>query len=80
MSETAQGTQGSAGNAHIDSICDFVRETLESMSDVITPPEQACQHFRESRLEFLRGVRAIVDHRIDRLSRKNQSGERVNVE
>jgi len=80
MSEAAQGTGTSGRTAHIDTICDFIRLTLETVSDAITPPEPARQHFRESRIEFLRGVRAVIDHRIDRLSRKNQSGARVDVE
>jgi hypothetical protein len=80
MSETAQGTGNAGRSANIDTICDFVRHTLETMSDAITPPEPARQHFRESRIEFLRGIRAVIDHRIDRLSRKNQSGTRVTVE
>ena len=80
MSETAQGTGSSGRTAHIDSVCDFLRDALEAISDTITPPEAARQHFRESRIEFLRGVRAVIDHRIDRLSRKNQTGTRVTVE
>ncbi len=80
MSETAQGTANTGKTAPIDTICDFVRQTLETISDAITPPEPARQHFRESRIEFLRGVRSVIDHRIDSLSRRNQSGTRVNVE
>lgn len=80
MSEAAQGADNTGRAAHIDTICDFVRCTLEAVSDALTPPEPAGRHFRESRIEFLRGVRALIDHRIDNLSRKNQSGERVTVE
>jgi hypothetical protein len=80
MSEAAQGAGNTGRAAHIDTICDFVRYTLETVSDALTPPEPASRHFRESRIEFLRGVRALIDHRIDNLSRKNQSGERVTVE
>jgi hypothetical protein len=71
------GASGADSRAHIDTICDFVRSALEA----VLPPETACRHFRESRLEFLRGVRAVIDHKIDRLSRKNQAGgTRVTVE
>jgi len=77
MSEAAQG---STETPHIDRICDFVRHGLETLSSAVTPPESARLHFRESRVEFLRGVRALIDHRIDRLSRKNQTGTRVTVE
>jgi hypothetical protein len=80
MSEAAQGAGNTERAAHIDTICDFVRHTLETVSDAITPPEPASRHFRESRIEFLRGIRALIDHRIDSLSRKNQGGTRVTVE
>ncbi|MDQ6664330.1 MAG: hypothetical protein M3Z23_08040 [Acidobacteriota bacterium] len=29
-------------------------------------------HFRNSRVEFLKGVRSLIDHRIERLSRNPQ--------
>ena len=43
---------------------------------------QATQdHFRNARLEFLKGVRSVIDHRIDRLSRDpHQKGTSVPVE
>ena len=77
MSEAAQG---SSETPHIDRICDFVRRGLETLSNAVTPPESARHHFRESRVEFLRGIRALIDHRIDKLSRRNQTGTRVTVE
>jgi hypothetical protein len=80
MSEAAQGSGSRTGAAHIDSICDFVRRGLETVSAAIIPPESARQHFRESRIEFLRGIRSLIDHRIDRISQKNQTGTRVTVE
>ena len=67
-------------SAHIDSICDCIRHTLETLSDVITPPDSACGHFREARIEMLRGIRAIIDHRIEHLSRAKSTGTRVVVE
>lgn len=38
-------------------------------------------HFRNSRMEFLKGVRSLIDERIDRLSRHSQQkGTTVPVE
>lgn len=37
-------------------------------------------HFRNSRIEFLKGVRNIIDERIEHLSRTERKGERVAVE
>ena len=44
-------------------------------------PKGAREHFRASRVEFLKGVRSLIDERIDRLSAKQeQKGQRVTVE
>ena len=38
-------------------------------------------HFRNSRVEFLKGVRSLLDDRIEHLSRRpEQKGQRVTVE
>ncbi len=82
MSETGQTGSGARRTSpHIDEFCDALRDGLQSVADALTPPESACNHFNEARLEFLRGVRDIIDHRIDRVWRKNANrGTRVVVE
>jgi hypothetical protein len=82
MSEAGQAAGGNTcASAHIDDFCDCIRQGVESIVDAFTPPESACKHFRQSRIEFLRGIREIIDHRIDRLSRKGQSaGTKIVVE
>ena len=37
-------------------------------------------HFRSSRIEFLKGIRGLIDDRIARLSREESKGQRVVVE
>lgn len=38
-------------------------------------------HFRNSRVEFLKGVRSLIDDRIEHLSRQSEpKGQRVTVE
>jgi hypothetical protein len=37
-------------------------------------------HFRNSRIEFLKGIRSIIDDRIAHLSREEAKGTRVTVE
>ena len=38
-------------------------------------------HFRNSRIEFLKGVRSLIDDRIEHLSRRNEpKGQHVTVE
>ncbi len=44
-------------------------------------PKEARDHFRASRVEFLKGIRALIDDRINRLSVKTESqGTTVPVE
>jgi hypothetical protein len=37
-------------------------------------------HFRNSRVEFLKGLRSLIDDRIAHLSREERKGTHVNVE
>ncbi len=78
MSETQASDTGKANR---DWFCDWVRQGAERASAMMSPPESAGKHFREARIEFLRGVRELIDHRIDRLSRTGSNkGTRVVVE
>ena len=42
--------------------------------------EKVSEHFRASRLEFLKGVRAMLDERIEKMSHEPRKGTRVVVE
>ncbi len=43
-------------------------------------PEPAREHFRASRIEFLKGVRSLIDERISSLSREASKGASIPVE
>jgi hypothetical protein len=43
-------------------------------------PEASRGHFKNARIEFLKGVRGLLDDRIERLSREERKGARVVVE
>jgi hypothetical protein len=43
-------------------------------------PQNTRDHFRNSRVEFLKGIRSILDARIEHLSRGHQKGTHVSVE
>ena len=58
----------------------WLQEGAQRACDAVTPPESARKHFRESRVEFLRGIREIIDHRIERISREPGKGSHVVVE
>jgi hypothetical protein len=55
--------------------CDVARPFLRDLWSNTTRT-----HFRNSRVEFWRGIRSLIDERIDRLSRHEQKGQRVTVE
>ncbi|HEX4168160.1 MAG TPA: hypothetical protein VHZ55_22055 [Bryobacteraceae bacterium] len=76
----SESASGNANKAHVDWFCDWIREGAERTAEMFTPPESAGRHFREARIEFLRGIRDLIDHRIDRLSRAGNKGTRVVVE
>ncbi len=64
-----------------DCLCGTIRRGLEEAAEMLFPPEAARNHFREARIEFLRGIRDVIDHRIDRISRtKSTGGTRIVVE
>ena len=75
------GSEQTDTKRQADCVCSAIRRGLEEALEMLAPPETACNHFREARIEFLRGIRDIVDHRIDRISRtKSTGGTRIVVE
>jgi len=44
------------------------------------PPEQARRHFDAARIEFLKGLRALIDARIEQVSKTHAKGEKIEVE
>ncbi len=58
----------------------WLREGFEKAAESSMLPENATRHFREARLEFLRGVRELIDYRIERLSKDKSKGSRIVVE
>jgi hypothetical protein len=60
---------------------DFVDE-VRGLVDGVLPPEEVRQHFRNSRVEFWKGIRALVDVRIEHINRSGskQKGSSFGVE
>ena len=53
-------------------ICDLLR--------TLAPSEEALGHFRSARLEALKGVRAVIDGRIERLTAERPKGTSVKID
>jgi hypothetical protein len=57
------------------------REAMEWWMDAFGVRSQAArQHLRNSRIEFLKAMRSVIDDRIAHLSATGQQGTNVNVE
>jgi hypothetical protein len=58
------------------------REVADHLRDLLQPRSEAArEHFRNSRLEFLKAVRTLIDERIEHLSATGPSpGAKVPVE
>ncbi len=74
MTETNQ-TQGE--RAYEPCIC---REAMDRMKGMFQVPPEVRQHLTNSRVEFLKAIRAAIDRRIERLSGAGQQGTKVTVE
>jgi hypothetical protein len=60
----------------IDKVAYGVKHFLRSME----PPSQVTSHFRNARVEVLKGIRQMIDYRIERLERTERHGQKINVE
>jgi hypothetical protein len=54
-------------------VLDHLRETLG-----VSPAVK--QHLANSRIEFLKAIRGVIDDRIEKLSAKGQQGTKIAVE
>lgn len=61
-------------------LCQGAGPALSELLRHLGPPEQARRHFEASKVEFLKGLRALLDARLERLSKANAKGEKINVE
>jgi predicted amidohydrolase len=59
--------------------CAIVAPGIEAMMDHIWP-ENTRQHFRNARVEVLKGMRSLLDARIEHLSQHEQKGAKIAVE
>ena len=56
------------------------RELVNSVKDLLGISPAVRQHLANSRVEFLKAVRQVIDDRIEHLSAQSQPGTKVTVE
>ena len=78
MNEPETNQQTTAGRA-ADGRC-LCRETLDQLRECFGVSPTVRQHLTNSRLEFLKAIRAVIDERIEHISGAGQPGTKVAVE
>ena len=61
-------------------LCQGLGPGLSELLRRLGPPEEARRHFETARLELLKGVRALVDARIQRCENRRDKGAKIPVE
>jgi hypothetical protein len=74
-----QTAAGSTGQRVVNERC-ACHEVLDQLGKAFDISPDVRQHLTNSRVEFLKAIRAVLDHRIERLSNSAQQGSRIAVE
>ena len=72
-------TPQNAGPTVIHERC-LCREVLDQVREAFGVSPKVHEHFTNSRIEFLKGIRAIIDGRIEHLSQVGSRGTKIAVE
>jgi hypothetical protein len=78
MSEQ-EATQQNATQPLIQERC-LCRELVNQFREAFGVSPKVREHFTNSRIEFLKGIRAVIDSRIEHLSNTGQRGTKIAVE
>jgi len=80
MSEESK-TESTAQHAEAGCLCGGVGPSISRLVRAMAPPEGAAEHFRQAKIEMLKGLRELLDHRIAALSAEPEGkGTKVTVE
>jgi hypothetical protein len=61
-------------------VCQGTGPALTELLARLAPPAEARRHYETARLEFLKGLRAVLDARIERVSKPKTRGQAINIE
>jgi hypothetical protein len=53
---------------------------LKNLLRAMEPPDDVTRHFRNARVEVLKGIRQMIDYRIEQLERTGERGQKITVE
>jgi hypothetical protein len=74
-----QEAAGRPSEQHAAGHC-VCHEVLDQIGKCFDVSPTVRQHLMNSRVEFLKAIRAVIDQRIERLSASAQRGSRITVE
>jgi hypothetical protein len=77
MSESNTAQTASQSAAQERCLC---REVFDHFREAFGVPPEVREHFTNSRIEFLKGIRAVIDSRIEHLSKTSPQGTKIAVE
>jgi hypothetical protein len=76
---TQNPNEGTAGERVSHETC-LCREVLDRLHECFEVTPAVRQHLANSRIEFLKAIREVIDQRIERLSKPGQRGSKIAVE
>jgi hypothetical protein len=74
-----EATQQNASQPLLQEQC-LCREIVNHFREAFGVSPKVREHFTNSRIEFLKGIRAVIDSRIEHLSKAGQRGTKIAVE
>ena len=81
MSDESTNAEATAQSTEANCLCAGFGPTLSKLAQAMAPPGAASEHFRQARIEMLKGIREVLNHRIETLSKRPETqGTKVTVE
>lgn len=74
-----EATQQNATQPRVQERC-LCREIADQFRETFGLSPKVWEHFTNSRIEFLKAIRAAIDSRIEHLSKTGQRGTKIAVE
>jgi hypothetical protein len=72
--------KASSANVTGRCLCMGAGPAFTEMIEKLAPEEGVRRHFTNARIEFLKGLRAMIDRRIENLSQEKEKGSKIDVE
>jgi hypothetical protein len=61
-------------------VIDSIALELKSFLRSLEPSPEVTDHFRNARIEVLKGIRQVIDNRIEHLNRDAATGQKIPVD